>query len=593
MKKDIQLTKMFSKKLFWAILVSTIILLLVLLAVKKIKLPGNQEPTIESSSVAPSMPIANASPSPTPSPYPKDFPQLSVSIDQIETFSDRCFIKGALNQSDIANGSVESFDVTKMILTDSTGRQISIEPYDFGLGGMPTGLEFSFYTQEKCAPSALTLTVPSANFHFEQDQISSPNFEVDFGNNPQENQQWSLNEDFELAGHNIHLSSVKALVKYGEPFLEFKMTGDSDVRGAFIFDTSIQSFSGDDFYTFFQDKQIISQFKYANAFPTGKRQFAFNLVSFSAQGNWQVDFDPASIDKSPSTANSELYNACFLNENWMNRKILPTEIPAELSGTLLIDNVYTGLNSLFTAMIDLKGSEKQNVLPAQAFAFSPDGKMIVNYDWQTNNARITNLYSGEVKEYVWSKSPSNRISWLNNTDLIAYDSDDGIYISRVDGSGLYKVNGTDSETLLSGWLPDGQHLLVSRTSYKEPMLLQIIDINNGEMKDLFSFSSSYITAAIPSPDGKKILFEDGVTGVQQTGIFIANLDGSGRHLIASFWRMLIGSYTWSPDGKWVIVSVTDVKHGNEMTSFLINPDSCETIRLSNMDWAVRAWGGKP
>jgi Tol biopolymer transport system component len=103
----------------------------------------------------------------------------------------------------------------------------------------------------------------------------------------------------------------------------------------------------------------------------------------------------------------------------------------------------------------------------------------------------------------------------------------------------------------------------------------------------------FLFAAIPSPDGKKVLFDDGVTGAQQPGIFIANLDGSERHLIASFWRMLIGSYTWSPDGKWVIVSVTDVKHGDEITSFLINPDSCETIRLSNIDWVVRAWGVKP
>jgi len=563
-----------------------------LLAVKKIKPSGNQEQTIASSSTAHATSIVNIPP--LPSSYPKDFPQLSVSIDKISTFQDRYFIKGTLNQSAITNGTLESVDVSKIILTDSTGKQIPIEPLDFGInGGISTGLEFSFYTHEKGASGMLTLTVPSADFHFEQNQISSRDFEVDFGDNPHENQEWSLNTDFVIAGHHGHLSSVKALMKDDMPFLEFIIIGDSEIRGVLVSDMAVQYFSGDDFYTAFQDGKIITHFRYADSFPKGKHQFAFNLVSFSVQGNWQATFDPISIDKQPSTTNSELHNACFLNENWMNREILPTDIPSELSGTLLVDNLFTGSNSLFTGTIDLKGSEKQNELPAQMSVFSPDGTMMINYDWQTQSAYITNLHSGGVEKHAWSKSPLNRISWLNNTDLIAYDSDDGIYISHVDGTGLYKVNGTDSETLLSGWLPDGQHLLVSRKSYKKPMLLQVIDITSGETKDLFSFSSSYITAAIPSPDGKKVLFEDGIMGAQQQGIFIANLDSSERHLIASFWRMLIGSYTWSPDGKRLIISVTDVKHGNEMTSFLINPDSCETIRLSNIDWAVRAWGVKP
>jgi hypothetical protein len=592
MKKDVQSTKMHFGKLFWVTSIVAIVLFLALLSFKKTNLPGSQEEAVGSSSAVTVIPGIN--PAPSPSPYPENFPKLSISIDQIVTFSDRYFMKGTLHQSDTTNGTVESVDVSKMSLTDSTGKQIPVEPLDFGINGSAsTGLDFSFYTHEKGAPGMLTLTIPSAVFHLVQDQISSRNFEVDFGDNPQEKQEWFLNKDFELAGRNVRLLSVKALMKDGEPFLEFTMMGDSDLRGALIFDTSIQSFSGNSFFTFFQNGQVITQLKYANALPKGKHQFAFHSVSFSVQGNWQYRFDPAVIDKSPSTANSELHDACFLNENWRNRESLSTEIPAHLSGTLLVDNTFTGLDSLFTATIDLKGGEKQNVLPWQPVTFSPDGTMIIYYDWQTHSAHITNLYGGETKEYPWSKGPSNRISWLRNTDLIAYDSDDGIYISHVDGSGLYKVSGTDSETLLSGWLPDGQHLLVSRARYNKPMLLQILDIKSGEAKDLFSFSSSYITAAIPSPDGKKVLFEDTVTGTQQTGIFIASLNGSERHLIASFWRMLIGSYTWSPDGKWVIISVTDIEHRDEITDFLINIDSCETVRLSSLDWAVRAWGIKP
>jgi hypothetical protein len=594
MKKNIQSVNLISKKRLVAIGAMITVLFLALLTFMKVRLPDGQTQIVAPSSVTPVVPTGNIALSPSSTPYPKNFPQLSVSIGQIATFQDRYFIKGSLNLSERTNGSADYVDVSDMILTDSTGKQIPIEPLDFALNSMD-GLVFSFYTREKGAPGMLTLTVPSVDFHFEQDQISSPGFEVDFGDNPQENQEWSLNGDFVLAGHHVRLSSVKTLMQDGVPFVEFTMIGGPEVTGVLVLDTAVQSYDSGTVYTSFQDGQIITLFRYMDGFPKGKRQFAFTLVSFTVQGNWQISFDPASIDKQPSTANSEFHNACFLNENWKNQEAIPTEMPAELSGTLLIDNGFMGLDTVSMATTDLRGGEKQehNELPWQVVAFSPDGTMIVYYNWQVHKGHTTNLFSGEEKEYVWNKAPSNRISWLSGSDLIAYDSDDGVYISHVDGTGLYRVNGTDGETLLSGWATDGQHLLVSRKSYKKPMLLQNIDIADGEIKDMFSYSSSYITAAIPSPDGKKVLFEDGVIGAQQQGIFIANSDGSERHLIASFWLMQIGAYTWSPDGKWIIISVTDVKHGSEVTNFLINPDSCQTVRLSNIDWAVRAWAPLP
>ncbi len=579
------------RKILWAVLAVAFMLLLTFSALFNMKSANNQGQVVRPSDTLPATQGVVNSLSPTP--YPKDFPQLSVTIDQIATFQDRYFMHGTL---DATNGSVENVDISEMILTDSTGKQIPIEPLDFALNNME-GLGFSFYTHEKGMPGTLTLTVTSANFHFEGNQISSPGFEVDFGDNAQENQEWQLNDDFDLAGHHVHLSSVKAIMQDNRTLMEFTMRGGSEVTGVLVSDPAVQSSGSNSFDTAFQDGQIITHFEYPDGFPKGKHGFRFIVVTFNAQGNWKINFDPVSIDKQPSATNSEFHNACFLNENWVNQESLPTNIPAGLLGTLLIDNQFTGLAapSLSMATIDLKGGEKRNILPLDRYtsAFSPDGSMMIQYDKQTHNVYLVNLRSGEVKEYAWSKAPSNRILWLTGSDLITYGSDDGIYISHIDGTGLYKVNGTGTETLLSGWLPDGQRLLVSRTGYKNPMLLQLLDIANGETKDLFSYNSSYGIAAIPSPDGGRVLFDDIVTGTQQQGIFIANLDGSNKRLIASFWRMQIGSYTWSPDGKWVIISVTDVKHGNEITNFLINPDSCQTFRLSNIDWAVRTWALLP
>lgn len=596
MKKDVQPTKIFLSRYFIAIAAIGCIVVLWLLIFKKIKSPDGQDKKIESSPAASVMPSAQITSASTSTPYPRNFPPLGVNIDKIATFADRYFIHGNLDQNDALKGAIESVDVSQMVLADSTGKQIPIEPLDFGLDPMSDGLGFSFYTYEKGAPGALTLTIPSADFHFEQSQIHSPGFEVDFGNDPQENQEWLLDNDFDLAGYDVHLSSVKAIIQDGSPFVEFTMIGAPEITGALVLDMTVQSFGSDTASTIFRDGQVITLFKYTDGFPKGKHQFVFMLVSFNLRGNWQTRFVPASIDKQPSTLNSDFYHACLLYKDWVNRSSISEEIPSQLSGTLLIDNEFAGLIPISVTTINLTGAKKQNLVSLSQWfpgAFTPDGTVLIQYDQQAHSVRMNNLQSGEVKEYFWSKMPLNRISWSPDSAWVAYNSDDGIYISHMDGSGLYKVAGTDSETLLGGWLPDGQHLLVSRRNYKKAMLLQALDIHGGKTKDLFSFSSASATAALPSPDGKKVLFDDGIFGTQQQGIFVANPDGSERHLIASFWQMLIASYTWSPDGNWVVISVTDVGHENEMTSFLINPNSCERIRLPNLDWVVRAWSLLP
>lgn len=226
-----------------------------------------------------------------------DLPQINIKIDRVDIFDDRYFIKGTLIQNDYSFGDLEWVDVSTIVLKDSTGKQIPIEPVENVASPMPAGYEFGFNTRSKGAMGDLTLIIPSADFHFQIQNINSPIFEVDFGDNPQENQKWSLDEDFDLAGKHVHLLSVTARTIDDRPALEFTMTGDSDVRRTLIFDTSVQSISSNDFLTFFQNGEIVTQLKYANAWPTGKHQFTFNLVAFSVQGNWQVSFDPASIGR--------------------------------------------------------------------------------------------------------------------------------------------------------------------------------------------------------------------------------------------------------------------------------------------------------
>ncbi len=590
MKKNIQPTKLFSSKLLLAILAFAVILLAIFSRWAKIKPQNHQGQNIETTNAVPSSEGENTPLA--PSLYSKDLPQLDISIDRVAIFADRYFIKGTLSQSDMTKGSVESVDVTKMILTDSTGRQIPIEPLDFAINdGGTTGLEFSFYTQERGLPGMLTLTIPAADFHFEQDQISSPGFDVDFGNAPQENQEWPLNDDFELAGHHIHLSNVKTLMKDDIPFLDFTITAAPEVRGVLVSDKAIQSYSGDDFYTAFQDGKIITLLRYAAGFPLEKHEFSFDLISFSAQGNWQTTFSPEAIDKSPAQTVSDFQNACFTNAKWKKINIeVHTVIPSGLTGELLLEDA--SINSMAVANLD--SSNKKDIFPLQIPAFSPDGSAIVGYDEIAGKVHLYDLRNGQDTYVSWTGVPLQRISWLHDSDQIAYDTTAGIYVNNADGSNAFKILGTNEEMYLGGWMPDGKHMLITHFTPKKGLpLIQTLDIDTGKTTDLFS-ATNVFPAPLLSSDGKRVIYENIINNSETSGIFVANLDGSGRKLIVTFRYMYINSYVWSPDGKWIIFSLSDRVHSEEgITNLLINPDTCEYIRLKNIHSIVHAWAPVP
>jgi Tol biopolymer transport system component len=75
------------------------------------------------------------------------------------------------------------------------------------------------------------------------------------------------------------------------------------------------------------------------------------------------------------------------------------------------------------------------------------------------------------------------------------------------------------------------------------------------------------------------------------GVFVSNLDGSNRKLLADGDPYIVTVPAWSPDGKWIIASVHDPdtnKHPNPMLA-LIQVDTCQIIPLPNLGGYVTSW----
>jgi hypothetical protein len=553
----------------------------------------NEEHKIIGIDSTPTATSSSTSPLPTPSEQPKNYPQLNITIEQVATFSDRYFVKGSLHQSDTTYGTIESVDISNMSISDATGKQIPIGPIDFGLSPVASGLEFSFYTYSKGSSGPLALTISSANFNA---PVASPIFEIDFGDHIQDNQEWKIVKDFDLSGHHIQIADATMRFIDNEPELEFTITGP-DVTSVVIADKSIKIGGSEELKRILRDNKLLMTLKYSDGVPTGQHQFAIENISFTSKGSWQTTFLPESIDKSPSQAASDLQNACFLNNDWMKSQ---NEIPSKSSisgvtGRLLVENSFLDDNpNPLMAIIDLNSNDKKYMLPLSPATLSPDGSMMVMYDWATQKIHLLNLQNEQDTYITWAIAPERTISWTSNGDKLVYDRDDGIYVNSLDGANLHNIPLTEEGIYLGGWMPDAQHILVTHFLAKEAKpQLQTVDINTGVTKDLFSISN-ISPVPILSPDGRNVLFSDVISGTKSIGVFTSTLDGAGRHLLASFQYLSVFSYAWSPGSNWVILSVTDqVNSRNNVTNLLINPNTCETSRLSNLDWMVRFWSPKP
>ena len=86
-----------------------------------------------------------------------------------------------------------------------------------------------------------------------------------------------------------------------------------------------------------------------------------------------------------------------------------------------------------------------------------------------------------------------------------------------------------------------------------------------------------------APDGRRLAFSEQVFGEPGHGVFLVNVDGSGKRLLAAFGAESGRATAWSPDGAWLAVTVGGA------TPLLIRPDTCEIVRLPLGQGEVTSW----
>ena len=250
-------------------------------------MPAIELPTEALTNPAPQTDLAAAAPS-----TESTVDGLSIVLESETPLADGLILAGYYEWTDLRfdGFSVQPDDPR---ITDANGKQLEFEPVDSVLSmNDPTikKLPFAYKITGKVYASPLTITVKSLIINNLPGQGT---FQFDAGVNPQVGQVWNVNIDVPVAGHIVHVQTIK-LVAGGTPTelgFEFAMTSDSEVLCAGISDANpiiAGNGGGGGFDCGSALVPFTSSWMMEGYSPAGIKTFVVSGLSVTFHGIWQA-----------------------------------------------------------------------------------------------------------------------------------------------------------------------------------------------------------------------------------------------------------------------------------------------------------------
>jgi WD40 repeat protein len=541
-------------------------------------------------------PTATAAPQSGPE-FPTD--KISLTLDRAVQMDDGYLLYATLHWAETGFNSVDVYEEMTRLL-DANGQEIPFV-FDHELltnveserGHLPIALK----TSPIPVPGPLTLAIDTVSANVDVDA----RFTFDPGPDPQPGQMWQLDQHVEL-GHGHSLRVLNATYPTPppiegwpqEPGLSFEMESDTEISNASVADMEhplgISGGGGSGSFP----GPFSAGFKYAEKFPEGPITIEITSIWVNLPGHWEAQWTPpVSAAQAAATPEPE---PCLTRESWQQALAAPPPLPAGMDGTLAFMDIVPPDNNYGIMLAHPDGSDFRSIGPGSSPSLSPDGTRVVYMEWPSsgtpNGLFVTDLVSGSTVLLpgtvkgddlpLWSPD-GTRIAFTRgpSSGLIGAPGPYNIFVVNVDGSDLSQITNSPDVNQALAWLPDGNHLLFA-TSQPDNASLQIIDVQTGEVQQLFEGTAT----AVISPDGKRLAFGQSLP-LEKYGLFVSDLDGSNRRLLSNGHPYFVTVPMWSPDGQWVIASIHDPAVLTARLA-LIHPDTCQIVPLS-LNGYVTSW----
>lgn len=480
-------------------------------------------------------------------------------------------------------------------LTDAKGQNIPFAMTEEGVHATGSTATWALRTDSKAYPGSWTLTIPSVQVvkELSPDQAA---FQLDFGSDPQVGQTWRLDQELNLAGYKVRLvsASVEQDSRSQNPKVNFVFDAPPDIvdiTGVFdpanmpdVSGTQPGATGGGGASG---PGQFTSYIIYPKM-PTGVHTLQINAIFYTLAGPWQVSWDaPATGLPAPTQAPA----ACFNTQTWQQIQNQTVAVPAGVNGRLLLET-NTGQLMPQLSVLNTNGSGRKEIAIGGWSALSPDGTTVAFIKSNGPSLFLAGVASGEVRPVPNSTAEDYHPVWSPDGQWLAFvRSLEGVYVIHLDGTGLKQVADYTGVPAVVGFLPGSQRLVITVLG-ADGSQFRIVDIQTGQVENLFTIDNAKGGFGLLSPDGTHLAFSEGGFGMTY-GIYVAALDGSNKRLVAELDGTLgtISATAWSPDGKWLALSVDHNGSGAQVveTPILLNLDTCQAYPLPGLEGRIASW----